>query len=690
MRQGIAAALAAAALLFSIGCGDRPADSRSGVFTSRGNPFVAYSPDGKTLAAVGWDDYGNEVLLFDAETGDVKKALEGDNQGVRSAAFSPDGKTLVSGGWDNSIRVWDVQTGELLKTLTALGEDVAVVYSPDGKTLVSGSKYGRIQFWDAETWTLIASDRYNGTIASLAYSPNGQRLAVGLAQSSEVHLRDGFTYERVESLRGHRDNVVSVAYSPDGKLLASGGSEGEILLWDANTGKRLKILTKAEGSPVSVVFSPDSKTLLGENERYMARQTTTSGSRVSVSYYSHDGKTRLGENERNNIRLWDVQTGELIKTIQNPDASRSVVYSPDGTTIASGNLAGVHLWSAETGERIKTLGDYSHAVRFLAYSPDGGIVFASNAKGRIGMLDAKPLKIRKPLHPLFTWSLKGSAALSPDGETLVAGTMSSDLVFWHVAAHHWDDDKRRAGKEAAQKELLARAKHLALNAKSDISRRFAVTLEDAANRSVYNFPLDRTFGSVHCIAYSPDGKTIAAGGSRTLVLSESETAHVKAIIKGHKGRVRFAAFSPDGKTLVSGSLDQTVRFWDAETGAAIRDLKGHEGMAYAGAYSPDGKTLAVASSETLAVWDAATDALLHMLEGHNGPAYCLAFSPDGAEIATGGRDRTVRRWSAETGELIKTMEKHAAPVTAVVYSPDGAHLLSGGADGKIHRWSLND
>ena len=652
----------AAALLFYIGCGD------DGIHYQDSDSIV-YSPDSKTLAAVGKSFMGDTILLLDAETGAVKASLEAHDEPVRSAAFSPDGKTLVSGGgWmDHSIRVWDIETGALLKSMDVGFGSHAVTFSPDGKTLASGGHMGKIRFWNVGTWTQTAIQSLKGDISCLAYSPDGERLAAGAALSPLVHIFDGRTAEPVQTLRGHRDTIISAAYSPDGKILASGGSEGQITLWNAYTGKRLQKLKGHESGVSSLSFSPDSTTL------------------VRGGY----GKT---------MQLWDVQTGKLIKTIQDADGSGSIAYSPNGTTIVSGSLnIGVRSWNVETGELMKTQEDYRRAVRFLAFSPDGEIIFAGDARGQIGMLDVKTLKTMNRLREHRYWS-NGTAALSPDGKTLAAAHTSgfSDLMFWPTAAHHWDDEKRKTGREAAQKEFLARAEHLELSGGGSVSsRNAAADLKNAVRSSQYAYDVDINFsGNIHCMAYSPDGKTLAAGGGLRsrgrIVLINAETAHVKAVIKDRKHRARFAAFSPDGKTLASGSLDRTVRFWDAETGAAVRDLKGHKGMAYAGAYSPDGKTLAVASSKTVAVWDAKTDAPLHTLEGHDGAAFCLAFSPDGAEIATGGRDKTVRRWNAQTGEMIKTLEKHAAPVTAVAYSPDGSDILSGDANGKILRWNLND
>ncbi len=674
MRQRTAAALMAAALLFSIGCGDRSTDHVAHSRDRKGTASVAYSPDGKTLAAVGESFDGDTILLLNAETGEVKTSLEGHERLVRSAAFSPDGKTLVSGGgWmDRTIRVWDVETGALLKTLNIRSGDYVVTFSPDGKTLVSGDHRGEIRFWDVETWTQTATHSLRGDANCLAYSPDGERLAAGADSSRAVHIFDGKTFELVQTLRGHRDMITSIAYSPDGKILASGGNEGQITLWNAYTGKRLKKLKGHESGVMSLSFSPDSKTLVS------------------------------GGGDKT-IRLWDVQTRELIKTIQDPEGSRSVAYSPDGTTIASGSLrTGIRLWNAETGEQIKTLNNVENAVHFLTFSPDGESVAVdgsgtdprvTNVSIFIRFLDPKTLqekfRMTDNMKVRGAQSRAFSAAYSPDGRTLAIGNINS-TAFWRPDAYHWDAKKR----ENVKKEFLALAEQAKTDPQiPDDSREFIIgELLGSVRHNMYYQVKRQDIRRARCMVFSPDGKTVAIGNGLFggIELIHVDTGTVKWRKSGYRDKVRFVDFSPDGKTLASGSLNRTVRFWDAKTGAAIRDLKGHKGMAYAGAYSPDGKTLAVASSKTLAVWDAKTDALLHTLEGHDGAVFCLAFSPDGAEIATGGRDKTVRRWSAKTGELIKTLEKHAAPVTAVVYSPDGADLLSGDADGKILRWSLNE
>ncbi|KIK56870.1 hypothetical protein GYMLUDRAFT_173543, partial [Collybiopsis luxurians FD-317 M1] len=166
---------------------------------------------------------------------------------------------------------------------------------------------------------------------------------------------------------------------------------------------------------------------------------------------------------------------------------------------------------------------------------------------------------------------------------------------------------------------------------------------------------------------------------------------IQAILVGHKKCITSVAFSLDGKKIASGSLDSTVRIWDAETGNAIgKPLKEHKSSVHSVAFSPDGMKIVSGSSDfTVRIWDVETgNAIGGPLLGHNNPVQSVAFSPDGMKIVSGSSDCTIRIWDAETGNEIGTppQKRHNNLVQSVAFSPDGRRIVSGSDNFTMRIW----
>jgi len=145
-------------------------------------------------------------------------------------------------------------------------------------------------------------------------------------------------------------------------------------------------------------------------------------------------------------------------------------------------------------------------------------------------------------------------------------------------------------------------------------------------------------------------------------------------LEGHTASVSSVAFSRDGALLASGSADNTVRLWDAATGAAKHTLKGHTYSVSSVAFSPDGTLLASGSGDkTVRLWDAATGAAKPTLEGHTYWVSSVAFSPDGTLLASGSDDNTVRLWDAATGAMLQRITV-AFYVKVISFTSDGSFI----------------
>ena len=374
---------------------------------------VVFSPDGKTLASSSYID--ETVRLWDVHTGEQKRILTEHTGDIEGLAFSPDGKTLASSGsGDGAIRFWDVRTSDQKHAVTGHTSDVdSVTFNPDGQFVASGHEDGSIRFWDGLTGLHLRTFKGSNHYAScLVFSLDGKTLA--WASGLDIRLQDAQTGEEKMRLTGHEWGMHSMALSPDGNILASGSEDSTIRLWDMHTGEHKRTLNGHTDRVYSVAFSTDRKTL-------------ASGS------------------DDNTIRLWDVDTGETqriltahageVEGVDNGHSSvegvKSVAFSPDGKTLASGGGDNViNLWDIGTGKRKMTLVGHTHWVFSLAFSPDGKTLASGSVNSDIRLWDPHTGESKKTLTGHGDWVR--SIAFSPDGETLVSGSDDGSVLIWEM------------------------------------------------------------------------------------------------------------------------------------------------------------------------------------------------------------------------------------------------------------------
>ena len=327
---------------------------------------VAFSPDGQTLASAGKD---NTIRLWDTQATALKALLIGHTDTVSSIAFSPDGQTLASASPDTTIRLWDPSNGQLKTMLRAhtgfsYASYNAVAFSPDGQTLVTGGDYSDpvIRLWNLQDGENIRTlTGHTWDVSSVAFSPDGQTLATG-SWDKTIRLWNPDNGRLKRTLTGHTLEIKSVTFSPDGQTLASASRDGTIRFWNPQTGGEKKTLTGNTDWIKQIAFSPDGEKLAtGSLDRKVRMWDIQTGEYIDVPEedarsvvavaFSPDGQTLATSRANATVQLWDVQTLlEPISTSQ-PDPVDSVDVNNDGVVNIL-DLVSVSSNFGQTGENV--------------------------------------------------------------------------------------------------------------------------------------------------------------------------------------------------------------------------------------------------------------------------------------------------------------------------------------------------
>ena len=684
--------------------------------------FVAFGPDGKTLITAGQD---NTARLWDLASGkEIRRFARPQpaeikpppirNPGGRVPPNAEPAKLEAEKARNEAEKARIDALDARLKARGGAGDDEKTRLEAEKKRLEAEKE--RLKALEAALQAQIRLvGQGNPNSFSVALTPDGKTLAA--ANANVIQLYEVETGKELRKIDGPAIGLAGLLFSPDGQTLAARSADGGLILWETSTGKEMQqikapqqpgnrrtvaFVLRGGGDAPGMAFAPDGKTVAAVMTEYKEQSFTAAvkiwdvasgkeaheikvpdGVGISGVAFAPGGNI-LAYCANGVVHLCEVDTGKEVRQIKAPDLAISVIFSPDGKTLATrGRAQQVRLWETETGKELYQLGAPE------ATTPRGGMVIVAPRLGSIGP-ETRNL------------------AFSPDGKR-IATTSGGTVRLWDAAT-----GKEVLLADGHQGPLTAVA--LSPDGKTAVSWEADRTIrrwEAATGKQLGTFQLP---APTTAVALSPDAQVVAvATADNTIRLVEIATGKELHKWTAPPNGTGALTFSPNGKVLAARGGDSSIRLYDVAKGSELRQITAQAGnnpaaggivIVNAGgrfpgggraglAFSPDGKLLASAAPSsplpvrgaapgarsangTIDLYDVAAGKVIRKIELTQ-PIISLVFSPDGRVLATENADQSITLWEVASGKERVVLGK--PPTRPAPNGGDGGTLFLVGGGG---------
>jgi RNA polymerase sigma factor (sigma-70 family) len=607
-----------------------------------------------------------------------------------------------------------------------------VRYSPDGRRMLSIS-FALICVWDGKSGQLLAEFTRPGNQGSWVGGTFLGDDAVclvrddGIARVHDVTTRREIRTFDLAGEKARARQVLQVSFTPDGDSLAVLETDDTVRVWDVGAGQRGRLLSNGGKMIRFFAFANGVKSLaaLDEDNNCHVRSLTTgqelkkfscAGRDIRYFAFSNDGnwvatvgQTRTDhKNGQENyttfemdsfFELWDVSKGTLAHKIEaHPKGIATIRFTADCRSIYTGGYGldpYLRRWDLKTGKKTMESPQLSNAVTSLDFSPDGKSLVGC-AAGILRTFDATTGKEIAPID-----AHRGAvsrALLLPNGRALTAGG-DGDVREWELMTG------KPLGRIPAPPGYvygLSRAPDGRVAILSFSHEHPEVQIQHSTGKLLQT--LKGKGKAIGCIAFSPDGKLIAAADyGANVILWDSQTGReIRTMHAAGKRGVDRIAFAPDGKSLLGASIDDPFCIWDVATGkrthswdpfaigAMHKTDADHAERAMGLAFSHDLKyvALGVQGESRLVVCEVETGKLVDSIKKLPGTPVSIAFSPDGKTIAWGTWEGPIHLHDRKTGAKVAELTGHRGRVLDLEFTADGKHLVSCSEDTSALVWEI--